>query len=172
MIQSCDSSCEGYLAKHGRNWNAELWDKLAQRVEILYHPLQTVADLVMPWFLFLMGTSMTFSLDSMRQKNLTNLQIFQRLLTRAGKLMILGLFVINKNTDFKTFRIPGVLQRFFVCYLAVGLIHSFLRPKLENRAQWSIDFVPFWHQWLIITIIGIIWLGITFFLPVPGFFQQ
>ena len=131
-------------------------------------PKKTVADLVMPWFMFLMGTSMTFSLESMRQKNLSNYQILRKLMIRAGKLLILGLFVINKNTDFRTFRFPGVLQRFFICYLVVGLIYAFPRPKMENRSEWSLDILPFWHQWLIIILIEIIWISVTLFLPVPG----
>ena len=122
----------------------------------------------MPWFMFLMGTSMTFSLESMRQKNLSNYEILRKLIIRAGKLLILGLFVINKNTDFRTFRIPGVLQRFFISYLVVGLIYAFPRPKMENRSEWSLDIIPFWHQWLIIILIEIIWLSVTLFLPVPG----
>ena len=77
----------------------------------------TVADLVMPWFMFMMGVSFTFSIKSMVKKNFTKHQITQKIVTRSIKLFALGLFVINNNLSFETIRIMGVLQRFGIGYL-------------------------------------------------------
>ena len=77
----------------------------------------TVADLVMPWFMFMMGVSFTFSINSMVKKNFTKHQITQKIVTRSIKLFALGLFVINNNLSFETIRIMGVLQRFGIGYL-------------------------------------------------------
>ena len=59
----------------------------------------TLADLVMPWFMFMMGVSFTFSLKSMDNKGANKQQIFTKILIRSVKLFILGLFVVNKSTS-------------------------------------------------------------------------
>ena len=85
----------------------------------------TVADLVMPWFMFMMGVSFTFSIKSMTKKKFTERQITEKIVTRSIKLFMLGLFIINSASSFDGIRIMGVLQRFGIGYL-VGL-YSILR---------------------------------------------
>lgn len=61
----------------------------------------TVADLVMPWFMFMMGVSFTFSMKSMIRRGFSKKEIFMKMSLRALQLLVLGLFVINKNDDYK-----------------------------------------------------------------------
>ena len=86
----------------------------------------TVADLVMPWFMFMMGVSFTFSIKSMTKKNFTRRQITHKIVMRSIKLFVLGLFIINSATSFDSIRIMGVLQRFGIGYL-VGMLPGISR---------------------------------------------
>ena len=95
----------------------------------------TVADLVMPWFMFMMGVSFTFSMKSMIRRGFSKYEIFHKMAIRALKLFVLGLFIVNGNNDWATFRVPGVLQRFFICYVVVGGLHAFVQPDLEKAAE-------------------------------------
>jgi len=62
----------------------------------------TVADLVMPWFMFMMGVSFTFSLKSMDRRGATKRDMFVKILIRSAKLFILGLFVVNDSSSWYT----------------------------------------------------------------------
>jgi predicted acyltransferase len=78
----------------------------------------TPADVVFPFFLFIVGLAIPLSLDGR-----SPLGAFVRVLRRAVVIFALGL-VLNAVPafDWATLRIPGVLQRIAVCYLlAAGL---------------------------------------------------
>ena len=64
--------------------------------------------------------SFTFSMKSMVKKGWTKRAMFIRILERSAKLFILGLFVVNSSDSWQTLRVPGVLQRFAICYIVVG----------------------------------------------------
>jgi predicted acyltransferase len=78
----------------------------------------TPTDVVFPFFLFIVGVAIPFSLDGRPP-----LGAFARVLRRAVVIFALGL-VLNgfPAFDWSTIRIPGVLQRIAVCYVvAAGL---------------------------------------------------
>ena len=95
----------------------------------VYWPLQharwngwTPTDLIFPFFVFVMGMSLTFS---------TRLH-GREALVRAAKLFGLGLLV---NTwpllVFGHVRVPGVLQRIALCYLAAWASRRWLGPRTQ-----------------------------------------
>ncbi|KAH3758375.1 transmembrane protein [Pelomyxa schiedti] len=136
----------------------------------------TVADLVFPWFVFLMGTSMALSFK--RRKG-SNWEIFKKIFIRSLKLFCLGLF-LNNGWNYKHWRIPGVLQRFGLSYFFVACLaayvpaiplcnkkikgdplvgedsHKLLDLQQSGRMAISYmgkavsDIVPYFLQWLII----------------------
>ncbi|EGC32733.1 hypothetical protein DICPUDRAFT_49381 [Dictyostelium purpureum] len=85
----------------------------------------TVADLVFPWFVFIMGIAMPLSFNAMERRGTTKLVIVQKLVRRSAILFALGLF-INNGVNLQHWRILGVLQRFAISYLIVGLIMLFV----------------------------------------------
>ncbi|KAL6080547.1 Heparan-alpha-glucosaminide N-acetyltransferase [Balamuthia mandrillaris] len=97
----------------------------------------TVADLVFPWFIWIMGTSMALSFNTTKQQqNKANRwSIFLRIVRRSIILFGLGLW-LNNGYDYKHWRILGVLQRFGVAYFVVGCIALFV-PKLDLFANKS-----------------------------------
>ncbi len=80
----------------------------------------TPTDLIFPFFLFIVGMSLTFS------KRLA----FREALPRSLKLIGLGLFLaLYPYFPLAELRWPGVLQRIGVCYLAAWAAKRSLRPR-------------------------------------------
>ena len=104
----------------------------------IYAPLEhahwhgcTPTDLIFPFFLFIVGVSITYALDGARQQPETHGRTMLRVLKRAAILFGLGLFsALFPKFDFSTVRIPGVLARIAVVFLVCGVL--FLKT---NRKQ-------------------------------------
>jgi len=80
----------------------------------------TPTDLIFPFFLFMVGTSLTFSRRTLARAALA----------RALKLIGLGLLMaLYPYFPVFTVRWPGVLQRIGVCYLAAWAAKRWLRPR-------------------------------------------
>ena len=88
----------------------------------------TPTDLVFPTFLFLVGTSTVFSIESRLARGATRLSILGHSLRRSVILFALGLLV-NGFPFFTlgTFRIYGVLQRIAICFLVGSAIYLYQR---------------------------------------------
>ncbi len=105
----------------------------------------TPTDLIFPFFLFMVGMAMNFSRKG----------TFRQALRRATILFGLGLFMAAyPYFNLLTVRIPGVLQRIALCYLAAWVVRRFLGPLGEAVAA-SVLVVAYW--WLMTAV------------PVPGF---
>lgn len=139
----------------------------------------TVADLVFPWFVFIMGSSIFLSMTSMLQRGCSKLKLMWKITWRTFLLICIGIIVVNPNyclgpLSWDKVRIPGVLQRLGVTYFVVAVLElSFAKPvpdscALEGHCSSLRDLVSSWPQWLFILTLESIWLGVTFFLPVPG----
>ncbi|CAH2292528.1 heparan-alpha-glucosaminide N-acetyltransferase isoform X1 [Pelobates cultripes] len=137
----------------------------------------TLADLVFPWFVFIMGTSIYLSLNSMLRKGNTRWKLFGKVVWRSIQLFLIGLFVINENychgpLSWSDLRIMGVLQRLSVTYLVVSVLELlFAKPTPDALPQNCFplqDLVLFWPQWVIILTLEAAWLCLTYLLPVPG----
>lgn len=123
----------------------------------IYAPLEhapwngwTPTDLIFPFFLFIVGVSITFALEGKNGEKGTVRKIVKRSVT----LFLLGLFLnFFPRFDISTVRIPGVLQRIALVYLVCSLI--FL--KTTPRQQIYILCGLLVGYWLLMTVV-----------PVPG----
>ncbi|MEP6900722.1 MAG: glycosyltransferase family 39 protein [Actinomycetota bacterium] len=104
----------------------------------VYAPLEhaewngvTATDLIFPFFLFIVGVSITFALGKQVATDNPNREIYPKVFKRAVIIFALGIFLqifplynIWKAEWFDplTVRLPGVLQRIAVCYLFSALI--------------------------------------------------
>ena len=88
----------------------------------------TVADLVFPWFIWIMGTSMAITFNSLFKRNTRLGTILYKISRRTVLLFAIGVIFINVVFDLRFGRVPGVLQRFAVSYLVVALVIVFV-PK-------------------------------------------
>ncbi|XP_054238944.1 heparan-alpha-glucosaminide N-acetyltransferase [Indicator indicator] len=139
----------------------------------------TVADLVFPWFVFIMGTSISLSLSSMLRWGRSKQKVLGKIVWRSFLLILLGIIVVNPNyclgpLSWDNLRIPGVLQRLGFTYLVVAALELlFTKPgaesgTLETPCPALQDILPYWPQWICILTLEVIWLCLTFLLPVPG----
>ncbi|XP_074648946.1 heparan-alpha-glucosaminide N-acetyltransferase-like isoform X2 [Tubulanus polymorphus] len=134
----------------------------------------TVADLVFPWFIFIMGTSTAFSFKGQLRKAIPKWKIFLRIVRRSVTLILLGLLVNTgpKSHDINTMRIPGVLQRFGLVYFFIASVHLIF-ARVEDRNQNKIwapmrDIFNFWAEWILYLGVLIAHICLTFLLPVPN----
>ncbi|XP_065909111.1 heparan-alpha-glucosaminide N-acetyltransferase-like [Dysidea avara] len=129
----------------------------------------TVADLVFPWFMWIMGASIVFSFHGRRKSSIYTM--LYQVIRRSIILFGLGLF-LNNGFDLQHWRIPGVLQRFGVSYFAVAmteLLCTRLYPRFNFRSiHFLDDIINNWIQLLVALTLIIIHLMITFLLPVNG----
>jgi predicted acyltransferase len=128
----------------------------------IYPPLEhaawngcTLADLVFPFFLFIVGVSIVYALDTKKQDRTLHNKLMLKILRRAAIIFALGLFMaLYWFWDFSTVRIPGVLTRIALVYLIAGLI--FLKTGYKTQAA------------LLVSILIAYYILLTQ-VPVPGY---
>jgi len=115
----------------------------------------TPTDLVFPFFLFIVGTAIVFALARRKDEGGPRRELILGILRRTAVLFGLGLFLnAIPNYHPSSIRLPGVLQRIALCYLAGSLV--FLWTGL--RAQVALAAALLAGYWLLMTRV-----------PVPGF---
>ena len=112
----------------------------------------TAADLVFPSFLFAVGTAMSFSF----RRPTTTGQFLARVIRRAALIFLLGFLMywfpfVTHQPDgswawkpFDQTRIPGVLQRIALCYLAGAIAIRWLKDKRAILALCVILLLGYW----------------------------
>jgi predicted acyltransferase len=118
----------------------------------------TVADCVFPFFLFIVGVALAFSLPKYQQRYPSIKALYFRILKRGLLLFLLGLLV-NGFWQYQlgSFSISGVLQRIGLVYVFTALIAL----KLSTKAQIGTT----------VLLLGGYWLAYIL-LPVPDPSQQ
>ena len=127
----------------------------------IYDPLEhaawhgwTPTDLIFPFFLFIVGVSITLALGR-RAEGGTGRAVYVKILRRTLIIFALGLVLAGfPDYDLSTIRIPGVLQRIAVCYLLASLL--FLHTRWRTQA--AVAAALLLSYWALMTLV-----------PVPGF---
>ncbi|HLO86629.1 MAG TPA: acyltransferase family protein [Nostocaceae cyanobacterium] len=120
----------------------------------------TPTDLIFPFFLFIVGVAMNFSLSKYTKENKPTKAVYLRIFRRALILFALGLLLNgfwNKGVgtfDLGSIRMMGVLQRISLSYL----IASLAVLKLPPKGQWVLAGVLLIGYWLTMM-----------YVPVPGY---
>ena len=138
------------LVNNPGNWDA------------IYSPLEhskwdgwTPTDLVFPFFLFIVGVSITLALARRAEGGGSRRDLYVKIVRRAVIIFALGLLLSDfPYNDPATFRIPGVLQRIAVCYLLASVI--FLNTTWRAQA-------------LIAAALLVAYWAILMFIPAPGY---
>jgi predicted acyltransferase len=115
----------------------------------------TPTDLIFPFFLFIVGVSLSLSFRSRITKGESRRTLLLHTLRRSAIIFLIGLF-LNGFPYFHlaTWRVAGVLQRIAIAYLAAALIT--LTFKTRGIAIW-----------IAALLVGY-WIAMRF-IPVPGF---
>ncbi|MGL5081697.1 MAG: acyltransferase family protein [Microcoleaceae cyanobacterium] len=120
----------------------------------------TPTDLVFPFFLFIAGTAMAFSLGKSVQENRAKtrtvpINLYWRIFRRCALLFFWGLLLNGyPNYDFTTIRIMGVLQRISIAYFLAAMI---------------VLHLPRRGIWITLTILLLGYWGAMEWIPVPGY---
>jgi predicted acyltransferase len=123
----------------------------------IYAPLEhapwngwTPTDLIFPFFLFIVGVSISYAIGGKKNEN----GVIGKIIKRSLTLFLLGLFLnFFPKFDISTVRIMGVLQRIALVYLAC----SFIFLKTTPRQQ----------VYLLASLLVGYWI-VLMFIPVPG----
>jgi predicted acyltransferase len=92
----------------------------------------TPTDLIFPFFLFIVGVALAFSLSRKRENGERTSSLVAKIFRRSVVLFLLGIF-LNVFPVFhfslSSLRVPGVLQRIAVCYFVSALLFLTLKAK-------------------------------------------
>lgn len=114
----------------------------------------TPTDLIFPFFLFIVGMSLTLSFAGRLEAGATRAMLARKVLTRGAIIFALGLLLAGfPYYHLATIRIMGVLPRIAVVYVATGLL--FLTTG-ERTQRWVIAGLLLGY-WAVMTLV-----------PVPG----
>jgi len=115
----------------------------------------TPTDLIFPFFLFIVGVSLSFSLTRRGRQGGGKQAPWGKIARRTVILFGLGLLLAwIPKFDLSTLRIPGVLQRIALCYLITSVI--FLKSDWKGRAAWAFALAA--GYWILLKLV-----------PVPGY---
>ncbi len=92
----------------------------------------TFTDWIFPFFLYIVGVSMTYSMANRLERGDSRIDLFKQVVRRAAIIFFLG-FVLNivPRFNFETVRIPGVLQRIAICYAIGAAIMLNFKPRAQ-----------------------------------------
>lgn len=135
----------------------------------IYPPLEhapwhgwTPTDMIFPFFLWIVGVAMTLSFARRVGQGADRGELFQHVWRRAAIIFGVGLFLAafpfgllpEHHFSLAKLRIPGVLQRIALCYLAAGAI--FLRTGWRGQTAWAVALLA--GYWALLKLV-----------PVPGY---
>ena len=110
----------------------------------------TPTDLVFPFFLYIMGVAMAFSLSKRTQKYASRRSLYLHIFLRSLSLIAIGLFLgLYPQFDFGGMRIPGVLQRIGLCYFFASVI--VLHSGKKGQIAWIVGLLL--GYWALMTLI-------------------
>ena len=120
----------------------------------------TPTDMIFPFFLWIVGVSLTFSFARRVEEGADRGKLFVHVLRRSAIIFALGMLLatfpfglLGAGFDLATVRIPGVLQRIAVCYLVASAI--FLRTTWRRQAAWAAGLLlGYWALLLLVPVPG------------------
>ncbi len=115
----------------------------------------TPTDLIFPFFLFIVGVAMAFSLVPRLERGEDRGSLLRKVLRRALILIGLGLLLAAyPRFDLTSIRFPGVLQRIGLVYLFASLVVMRVGPRGQAVTA-SVLLLGYWALMMLV--------------PVPGF---
>ncbi|XP_023633990.1 heparan-alpha-glucosaminide N-acetyltransferase isoform X2 [Capsella rubella] len=137
----------------------------------------TLADFVMPFFLFIVGVSLAFAYKNLSCRFAATKKAFIRFL----KLLLLGLFLqggfihgLNNLTygiDVEKIRFMGILQRIAIAYLVAALCEIWLKGHHNVSSELSM-IKKYRFHWVVAFVITTIYLSLLYGLYVPDWEYQ
>jgi predicted acyltransferase len=110
----------------------------------------TAADVVFPFFVFIMGCAMPFAFERRRLSDAgLVVRVFRRGLTLVALGLVLNAVIVAPH--FAAIRVPGVLQRLGLAYIGAAFLVRYTSPRIQAAvaallmlAHWALmTLVPF-----------------------------
>ena len=128
----------------------------------IYEPLEhaawegtTPTDFIFPFFIFIVGVSVTLSFSKQLSNGRTHREIVKKTLWRTLKIFAVGFFIhLLPSLDFSRLELPGVLQRIALVYMACAFLFLYSGWKFQ--------------LYLGAGILIAYWMAMTY-IPVPQF---
>jgi len=115
----------------------------------------TPADLVFPFFVFIVGVSISFALSRKKDEGVGKVDLHLKIFRRSVLIFALGMLLrLFPHFDFAGVRIPGVLQRIALCYLFAALLY--LHVGVRDRL--AVGLLILAGYWAVMKLV-----------PVPGY---
>ncbi|MDD5656106.1 MAG: heparan-alpha-glucosaminide N-acetyltransferase domain-containing protein [Elusimicrobia bacterium] len=115
----------------------------------------TPTDLVFPFFLFIAGTAVAFSLSKRKRVGEPRAALALQVLKRAAVIYAFGLLLnAIPNYHLSTIRLLGVLPRIALCILGASVLFLTTRARTQAAA--------------VLGLLGAYWLAMTW-IPAPGY---
>jgi predicted acyltransferase len=127
----------------------------------IYDPLEhaewhgwTPTDLIFPFFLFIVGVSMSFSFGGQLARGASRGSLFAKAAKRSAILFLLGLVLAAfpfYDLDLATLRIPGVLQRIGLAFFLASAVVLFtgLRGQIVTAA---VLLLGYWAAMMLVPV--------------------
>ncbi|KOC60900.1 Heparan-alpha-glucosaminide N-acetyltransferase [Habropoda laboriosa] len=131
----------------------------------------TVADLVLPWFAWIMGMTITISKRTELRVTISRMKLILHCLRRSAILILLGLMINSMDSkSLNNLRFPGVLQLLAVSYFVCATLETIFMKLYSEFGRFAMfrDILHSWPQWLIMVGIVLTHTLITFLMPVPN----
>jgi predicted acyltransferase len=127
----------------------------------VYRPLRhaqwngcTITDLIFPFFLFIVGISITFAYSRRLEEDVPVSSLYRKIIIRSLIIYLLGLFLwLWPDFDFTSIRWVGVLHRISIVFLVCAIL--FLNTSWKQQIR--IGAVILLLYWIIMA-----------YIPVPG----
>ncbi|KAK1570604.1 hypothetical protein Q3G72_004385 [Acer saccharum] len=133
----------------------------------------TLADFVMPFFLFIAGVSLALT-----YKKLTNRAVAtKKAILRTLKLLVFGILLqggflhgvndLNYGVDIEQIRWTGVLQRIAVAYIVAALCEIWLKDDDHHVSSKLSLLKKYRFQWVVALVLTTIYISLLYGLYVP-----
>jgi predicted acyltransferase len=129
----------------------------------VYDPLEhaawhgwTPTDLIFPFFLFIVGVSMAFSVLPRLEAGDAPGGLFARAAKRSAILVLLGLLLTAfpyYNLDLAHLRLPGVLQRIGLAFLLASVVVLFTRHRTQIGITAAL-LLGYWAAMMLVPVPG------------------
>lgn len=109
----------------------------------------SLADLVFPFFLFIVGFSSVLSLHKAQNLELSSYELLPKIIKRSIWIFLIGLALnaFPYHFEITSIRILGVLQRIAICYFFSAICYLKTTPKTQTLITLSI-LISYWIIWI------------------------
>jgi len=141
--------------------NPGTWNAIYPQLEHAKWHGCTFTDLIFPFFLFIVGVAISYSLTKRKEQGGSMKALYLNILRRTIILFVLGLILagfpfglaFGHEFSWSTLRIPGVLQRIAIVYMVSAFLFLLTSTKFQ---YWFTAFIL------------VLYAAIMSFIPVPG----